>query len=72
MIKKEVGKTEEIRYELIQTHKGYTIRKPQGKFYLYVSKEHKNEYTWVTDHTYAKKFKLETALRHIEILKGKE
>jgi hypothetical protein len=56
-------------YELIKTFKGYHIRKPDGRFYLYVSKVYNGKYTWVTDHTYAKHFSLNTAKKHVEKLR---
>lgn len=60
-----------MKYELIQTYKGYHIRKPNphNKFYLYVASVYKGNYKWVTDHSHAKHFSLETAKKHIEILK---
>ena len=59
----------ETIYEIIPTHRGYEIRKPNGKFWLYVSKVYGGKYEWVTDYTYAKRFSLKTAKKHIERLK---
>lgn len=61
-----------MKYEIIPTHQGYEIRKPDGKFRLYVSKVYNGKYSWVTDYTYAKKFSLKTAQKHVEILKATE
>lgn len=59
-----------MEYELIPTFRGYEIRKPDGKFYLYVSKVCNGKYTWVSDYTYAKHFSLKVAQKHIDILKS--
>jgi len=60
-----------MKYELVPTHKGYEIRKPNGKFYLYVSKVYDGKYEWVSDYTYAKHFSLKTAKKHLKILELK-
>ena len=57
-----------MMYEIIPTFNGYEIRKQNGNFYLYASKVYKGKYMWTTDHTYAKKFSLKNAEKHIEIL----
>lgn len=59
-------------YEIIPTHQGYEIRKPNGKFWLYISKVYNGEYTWVTDYTYAKNFGLKTAQKHVKTLMSKD
>lgn len=56
-------------YEMIPTFRGYEIRKPNGKFWLYVSKVYNGEYEWVSDYTYAKHFSLNTTKKHIKKLK---
>ena len=59
-------------YELVKTFMGYEIRKPDGKFFLYVKKVYKGKYTWCSDYTYAKKFSLKIAKKHIERFKELE
>lgn len=59
-----------MEYEILETHQGCEIRKPNGKFWLYVSKVYNGSYTWVTDYTYAKHFSKKTAKKHVEILKA--
>ena len=59
----------ETTYEIIPTHRGYEIRKPNGKFWLYVSKVYGGKYEWVTDYIYAKHFSLKTAEKHVKRLK---
>lgn len=56
-------------YETIPTYRGHEIRKQNGKFWLYLSKEYGEKYEWVTDYAYAKHFNLRTAQKHIERLK---
>lgn len=58
-------------YEIIEKNTGYIIRKPYGKFWLYLSSVCKGKYKWVTDYTSAKYFSLKTAKKHIEILNNK-
>ena len=58
-----------ITCEIIPTHRGYEIRKQNGKFWLYVSKVYGGKYDWVTDYTYAKHFSLKTAEKHVKRLK---
>lgn len=59
-----------MEYEILETHQGYEIRKPNGKFWLYLFKVYNGKYEWVTDYTHAKHFSLKTAQRHVEILKA--
>lgn len=57
-----------MKYEIIPTFRGYKIRKPHGKHYLYVSKVYKGKYNFVTDHAHAKTFNIKTAKKHLKIL----
>ena len=59
-----------MEYEMLHTYKGYEIRKPNGKFWLYVYKVYNGKYEWVSDYLYAKHFSLKTAQKHIKKLKA--
>lgn len=61
-----------MKYEFYKTFKGYEIRKHNGKYWVYLSKVYKGQYTWVRDYTYAKHFSVKTAKKHIRILEGEE
>lgn len=61
-----------MEYEIYNTFRGYVIRKPNGKFWLYLSKVYKGKHIWMDDHTYAKHFTLQTAQKHIEMLKAQD
>ena len=61
----------EGKYSLDKTCWGWQIKtpNPKGKFFLYLSKVHRNgTYSFSTDYTYAKNMTLKTAKKHLAIL----
>ena len=60
-------------YSLEKLVWGYCIKapNPHGKYYIYVSKVHRNgKYEFTTDYTYAKFMSRKTAEKHLSILNG--
>lgn len=57
--------------EIYKTHKGWNIRKREGKRWMYVAGTNKGKYSFVTDYTYAKTFSEDTARKHMETLEGR-
>lgn len=55
--------------ETYETWRGWDVRKFENGRWHYVSKVYNGNYSFVTDHTYAKKFSEKSAKKHAEILR---
>lgn len=55
-------------WQLIKTYRGYKIRRPHKRGYLYVSNYDAGKFEYVLDYTYAKTFTERTAIIRLKEL----